>query len=48
MSVDNAQLILVSYYKPMLFSTVANNMVNVTIPDKIRICDPKLIVQLFT
>ena len=48
MSVDNAQLIFVSYSKPILSSTVANNMVNVTIPDQIRICGSKLILKLFT
>ena len=46
-SVDNVQLIFVSYDKPMHSSTVANNMVNITIPDQIGICGSKLILELF-
>jgi hypothetical protein len=32
----------------MLSSTDANNMLNVTIPDKIRICGSELILESFT
>jgi len=47
-SVDNAQLISVSYYTNMLSSKDTNNMLNVTIPDQIQICGSKLILQSFT
>jgi len=47
-SVDNAQLISVSYYMNMLSSKDTNNMLNVTIPDQIQIFGEKLILQSFT
>ena len=46
-SVDNAQLILASYYQNMLSSTDTNNMLNVTIPDQRRISGSKLILESF-
>jgi len=42
--VENAQLISVSYYMKMLSSKDTNNMLNVTIPDKIQIFGEKLIL----
>ena len=47
-SVDNAQLISVSYYMNMLSSKDTNNMLNVMIPDQIQIFGSKLILQSFT
>jgi len=47
-SVDNAQLIVVSYYTNMLSTEDTNNMLNVTMPDQIWICSSKQILQWFT
>jgi len=46
--VDNAQLIFLSYYTNMLSSEDTNNMLNVTMPEQIRICGSKLILESFT
>ena len=46
--VDAAQLILASYDNNMLSGEDTNNMMNVTMPDQIRICGLKLILQSLT
>jgi hypothetical protein len=47
-SVDNAQLIVVSDYTNMLSTEDTNNMLNVTMPDQIWICGLKQILKWFT
>jgi hypothetical protein len=47
-SVDNAKLISISYYKNMLSSKDTNIMLNVTIHDQVQIFGSKLILQSFT
>ena len=46
--VDIEHLIFVSYYTHRLSSEDTKNMLNVTMPDQIRICGSKMILKLFT
>jgi hypothetical protein len=46
--VDNAPLIFLSYYTHKPSSEDTNNMLDVTMPEQIRMCGSKLILELFT
>jgi hypothetical protein len=46
-SVDNAKLIFSSYYTHMLSSEDTNNVKNVTMPEQIRMCGSRLILESF-
>jgi hypothetical protein len=45
---DYTELIFISYCTTMLSSEDTNNMLDVTIPDRIRIDGSKLILQSFS
>jgi hypothetical protein len=47
-SVDNAQVIFVSFNKNMRSMKDTNKVLNVTIPEPIQICGSKLIIGSFT